>query len=589
MNAVAAPLSRDRALRVAVTAETAALCLLAVGIAAIVALTWATWGNPGRDTGYDLVAGARVAHGNLPYVDFTYYYGPLAPLGVGLFMWIGGVGLNAAVAFGLLLALAAVLLTYALARMVATPAVALIAALIAASAAFAPTNYSFVTPHTYAAPLGIVGLLGCAFGGARYSATAARRWLIAAGLGLAVVLLSRPEFAAAGLAGAALWLLARRRSGAGRAHEVGIFALVSLGLPLAVYAAFAAATSPHRLLFDNLYPQAQLQAGANEVLRLHAPLTATSFVDLAGKTAFYALGAACLVAAGYAIDRRRSLLLPVAAVGILAVAVAAMRSEATRHGLEFVYGWIPAGAAVAAVILAWTAVRGRIRGVADEAALLVVVPLAILAAKDYASFLVDAPRPQPAVYALPLAALFLVALHLGLAGRSRWARGLAIGWLAFIAAATVGLTLKDARAESASIHGPGGTLHAAGADARVFQQTLGAVLGRSKPGDSILVAPQLTWLYTLGERRDPLAQISLLPSALPTVAAQRQAIASLEASGVRLAVIDLRQFPEYGHTSFGGSFDAVLAGWLHRNFHRVAVFSAVGSDHIIDIWARGKQ
>ena len=589
MNVIAVRASRARGLRVAVTAETAALCMLAVAIAAFVALTWATWGNPGRDTGYDLIAGARVAHGDLPYVDFTYYYGPLAPLGVGLFMWVGGVGLNAAVAFGLLLAIAAVLLTYALARIVARPAIALIAALIAASAAFAPTNYSFVTPHTYAAPLGIVGLLGCAFAGTRYSATSARRWLVAAGLGLAVVLLSRPEFGAAGLAGAALWLVARRRSGAGRAHEVGIFTLASLGTPLMVYAAFAAATSVHRLLFENLYPRAQLQAGANEVLRSHAPLTASSFVDLAGKTALYALGAACLVAAGYALERRRGLRLTAAAIGVLCVALAAMRAEATRHGLEYVYGWIPAGAAVAAAILAFAAVRGRIRGLGQEAALLVVVPLAILAAKEYASFFVDAPRPQPAVYALPLAALFLVALHLRLAGRSRWAQRIAIAWLAFIAAATVGLALKDARAESASIHGPGGTLHAATADARVFQQTLDAVRSRSQAGDSILVAPQLTWLYLLSDRRDPLSQISLLPPALPTVAAQRLAIRGLEASGVRLAVIDRRQFPEYGHTSFGGSFDTVLATWLHRNFHRVAVFSAAGSDHVIDIWARGKQ
>ena len=279
----------------------------------IVALTWATWGNPGRDTGYDLVAGARVAHGSLPYVDFTYYYGPLAPLGVGLFMWIGGVGLNAAVAFGLLLAVAAVLLTYALARIVTGPAVALVAALIAAAAAFAPTNYSFVTPHTYAAPLGIVGLLFCALAGSRYSTTGARRWLIAAGLGLAVVLLSRPEFAAAGVIAAALWLIARRRSGAGRAHEAGIFALVSVGLPFVVYAVFAIATSPHRLLFDNLYPQAQLQAGANAVLRSHAPLTLSSFVDLAGKTALYAFGTACLLVAGYAIDRRRRLVYAFAA------------------------------------------------------------------------------------------------------------------------------------------------------------------------------------------------------------------------------------------------------------------------------------
>ena len=58
-----------------------ALGLLFVALAV---LTWGTWGDLGQDTGYDLVAGTRVAHGELPYVDFVYYYGPLAPFVLGL-------------------------------------------------------------------------------------------------------------------------------------------------------------------------------------------------------------------------------------------------------------------------------------------------------------------------------------------------------------------------------------------------------------------------------------------------------------------------------------------------------------------------
>jgi hypothetical protein len=585
MTAVASHVTRARRLRVGVAADTIALGVLLLGVVALVALTWQTWGNPGRDTGYDLVAGARVAHGDLPYLDFVYYYGPLAPLSVGLFAWIGGGVLGSAIALGIVLATAAVLLTYGIARVFATPAVSLLAALTAAAAAFAPTNYSFVMPHTFAAPLGIVGLLGMAFAGARYSQGGARPMLILAGLSLAVVLLSRPEFALAGLAGAAVWLVARRRSGAARRHEVWLFALPALGLPLAVYGAFAAATSPHALVFDNLYPRAQMQAGANDVLKLHAPMTVSSFVDLAGKTLLYALGAGFLVAAGR-LAVRRNVRIVLALCGVLVIAVALDRSEATRHGLEYVYGWIPAGAAAAAVFYGVWALRGRVSGVVAEASVLVAVPLALLAAKEYASFQMDAPHPQPAVYALPLAAVFLVALHMRLAGDNVWARRAAVVWLAFVAAATAGLALKDARAESVVVHGPGGSIRAATADGAVFERTVAAVTAHSQPGAPVLVAPQLTWLYALADRSDPLPQLSLLPSALPTVDAQQKVISELDAARVKLAVIDMRQFPEYGHTFFGGSFDRVLAAWLHQNFHRVAAITAPGSSHVIVIWER---
>src|SRR4051794_34664092 len=90
--------------------HTRALVLSADGIAvaslailgiALVALTWGTWGDLGRDTGYDLVPGSRVAHGQLPYADFPYYYGPIAPFVLGLAAFLGGDGIGPALAVGL--------------------------------------------------------------------------------------------------------------------------------------------------------------------------------------------------------------------------------------------------------------------------------------------------------------------------------------------------------------------------------------------------------------------------------------------------------------------------------------------------------
>jgi hypothetical protein len=56
-------------------AITGSLLLAAI----LVVATWRTWGDLAADTGYDLLAGARLAAGELPYRDYVYYYGPLAP------------------------------------------------------------------------------------------------------------------------------------------------------------------------------------------------------------------------------------------------------------------------------------------------------------------------------------------------------------------------------------------------------------------------------------------------------------------------------------------------------------------------------
>jgi hypothetical protein len=85
-------------------------------------------------------------------------------------------------------------------------------------------------------------------------------------------------------------------------------------------------------------------------------------------------------------------------------------------------------------------------------------------------------------------------------------------------------------------------------------------------------------------------QISLLPGTLPSVGDQRREVAVLRRSGVRLAVIDRHQFPEYGHTSFGESFDRTLAAWIRRSFVHVATITAPGPDgRTLDVWLRGRQ
>ena len=553
--------------------------------AVLTVLTWHTWGDLGRDTGYDLVAGARVAHGQLPYVDFVYYYGPLAPMLLGLAAAIGGAGLAPAIGLGLVIAYAIVLAVYALARTQSGPLGAWLAAAITAGVAFSPTNLSFVLPHSYSATLAVLATLGFLLSLYRAQATGAERWLVCAGACAGLAALTRPEFTAAVALGGALWLWARRHAGVRGVRTAALLIAPAVALPAATYGAFLTSISPHRLLFENLYPVDQLHAAGNAVLRIDAPLTAASFASLGLKLCLYAAGVAVLLLLARALEApgapRRVAGSLLVGGGAAAIILSLLRPETLRYGLEFAYGWIPAGAALATIFLAFRVRRSG--SAADAVALACAAVLTVLAARSYGGFFLHAPRAQAAVYAAPFAAVLLTRLHLSELGRSRAAFALGALWLAFLAVAGAGLALKDARAESGLVAGPGGTLAAPAADAAVYQSAVAWITSHTRPGEPILLAPQLTALYTLSERQDPLPQLSLLPGALPTPQAESTAIATLEKDHVRLVIVDRRPFTEYGHGSFGVTFDRVLAAWIDRNFRHVATLGSPGT-RMLDVW-----
>ena len=165
---------------VAVTDRTV-LIGLGLFVVLLAALTWQTWGDLGSDTGYDLIASQRLADGEIPYRDFPYFYGPLAPALGALVVLIGGSGLAPFIAFGMLLSAAIVGAVYALARVVAGPLSSGLAAAITATVAFAPTNFSFVLPHSQSATIGLLAGVLFLLGASRFAAGGSRGWLWCAG------------------------------------------------------------------------------------------------------------------------------------------------------------------------------------------------------------------------------------------------------------------------------------------------------------------------------------------------------------------------------------------------------------------------
>jgi hypothetical protein len=569
--------TRAQTRAVVLSADGVALMSLAILGVVLAALTWGSWGDIGRDTGYDLVAGSRVAHGQLPYIDFPYYYGPIAPFVLGLAALIGGDGIGSAIAVGLAVSALIVGLTYALARSFVGALGSFLASAIVLGVAVSPTNFSYVLPHAESMTLGIAALLGLLVALARMPVAPTASRLLVAGGAAGIVALSKPELELAALAAAGAWCVSRRLS----LRSVAVLAAPALGIPAAAYGAFLTKVSLHALLFDNLYPAKVLEAGGNRLLRLHAPLTASSLLSQAEHVLLYAGGAAALLAAAWMLERGSTAVrLAVGAVGLAVLLVAFTNLEAVRSALQLAYGWIPGGAAVAAILLA---TRYR-RALQASAGLALAVALAIAGGTTYAAFFLHATRAQTAVYFAPLAAVFLAALHLRALGRSRTAVLLGASWLAFLAVTGLALALKDARADSVVVSGPGGSLKADRADADAYRGALSSVVHLTKPGEAVLFAPQLSALYALSGRADALPDISLLPGMLNGVPEEQQAIARLDAAHVRVIVTDRHSFTEYGQGSFGTTFDRTLATWVARNFERSGTYS--GQSHTLVVWRR---
>jgi hypothetical protein len=573
--ATAGTAARREPIAIAVRADVAALAGIAVLGVLLAFVTWGTWGGLGGDTGYDFVAAARTAQGELPYVDYTYYYGPLAPALLGFAAWLGGASVGTFVAVGLAVAFATTAATYALARTVAGPLGAALAAAIVLPVALGPGQTGFVLPHSAGATLGVLAVvcLLLALG---------RGWAAAAGVAAGLATLTKPEFALAGLVACLTWLLVRRA----RPRQWAVLLAPAVAIPAAVYGFFLTRISLHTLLFENLNPRDFLASAGNVVLRARTPWTPGSFASLGAKLVLYVIGASMLLAAARLLARgggaRRAMLAVLVTAGVSAAVGSILNPDALRHGLELAYGWIPAGVLVVLVVL--------LRRRRDHVSPVVpaVAALTVLAGTTYATFYPYAWKAQMATYALPLAAPLLARLHLRELARTREAALLGAAWLAVLAVAGIGLTVRDARAESGFVRGPGGTLKEQPTLAAAYQHVADAIVARTRPGEPILLAPQMSWLYALTGRADPVREISLLPGMLAGDGQEQAAVARLDAAHVRLAVVDRRSFPEFEHTSFGGSFDRRVDRWIRARFTRVAQFTTGrgAESPRLEIWLR---
>jgi hypothetical protein len=578
-------------IRALLGSEAAAVSVLLLLAAVLAAVAWGTWGDLDSDTGYDLEAGARVASGELPYRDFTYYYGPLSPALNGLFAFVLGPGVSAGVALGLLVTSAILGATYLLARVLVGRAGAFVATAITAGVAFIPDNYSYVLPHTASAPLGTLLLLILLLCAHRFLAMSRDAWLIGMGVAAGLLTLTKPEVTLAAFVSAGVWLALRARRGGRPLRESALFAVPALGTALIVYGFLATQVSLHRLVLENLYPKDFLDAAGNTLVKARMPLTVESFAEVVGRGAAYTVGAALLVLLAVGIERpryRQPLLAALVGAGIVLIACSLAKPDGLRDAFYWIWGWIPVGAVVAVAVCVNRYRRARHSWTAmHQLELLASTALAVVAGTTYASFVFNGWRPQMAVYYAPFAAILIARVHLVELARRHAAFALGLAWVVFVAAAGIGLTLQSAHQETFTVRGPGGSLAETTVSGRVMQDAVNEIVARTTPSERILVGPLLTGLYTLSDRRSASSENALLPGSLVGGDRERQVIDELEQRGTRLVLTDRREFSGYGQGSFGDTFDRELAAWVVRNFDRVASLRSDGDrGHTIDVWWR---
>jgi hypothetical protein len=447
---------------------------------------------------------------------------------------------------------------------------------------------------------------------ARFARGAGRGWLAAAGVGVGLAALTRPEtFGAVALAVGG-WLVVRLLRSRDRAtwRDSAAVVLPALAVAVAGYGAFFAVgafhggLTLHALLREDLFPAGQIRESVSVVYAQLAPMTAASFASLALKVVLYGAGVAAMVAVARILDRPgRWRIVALAALGLAVVAFLAVllgRPDTIRYYLRYAFAWLPAGSALAAAALAWRAVRGRAWGTAAQLELLVAL---LLVGFSYGAYALYVPYPNPAfpqetAYAMPVIATFLAWLHVrvlpasGLAG-ARTLRALGAGWIALLAIACVALLVHDARRETFPVRGPNGTIAATPAEGPAFQGAIDLIERHTRPTEPILLAPQMTALYVMTGRTDPLPQLSLLPGSIDGPAQERAAIRTLDERDVRLAVTDRAPLTRYAKGPFGVGYDRLIGAWLRRDFTHLATVrgTAGGADQprTLDVWLRRTQ
>jgi 4-amino-4-deoxy-L-arabinose transferase-like glycosyltransferase len=213
-------------------------------LACFTLFAWASWGiiggNPMTDIGREVEIPARLVDGQLLYRDAATYYGPLAYYANALALLVFGHHLEVFYTVGLVLALAATLLFYHLAKRLTNARWAALCTLCMLIYCAFGIIFNFILPYSYGAVYATVLCLLAVTTLDYYTCTGRTRWLVAAAIACGLAGLGKQEYGVAVLGGilvgANLYYPQSLRTRVERSVLVFVVAGVSAFLPLALLA-----------------------------------------------------------------------------------------------------------------------------------------------------------------------------------------------------------------------------------------------------------------------------------------------------------------------------------------------------------------
>jgi hypothetical protein len=549
-------------------------------LAVLAALTWRKWGSPEIDPGAELATADMVAHGAMPYRDVRYFYGPLGLGELALAFKVFGTSFTVAFGFGFAQTVAIVGTFYALARHWLRPLMAGLAGAMVLAIAFSGTTFDFVLPHTNSATTGLLAVL-------LELLALTRRRVGLAGLAAGLACLSRPEFAGVAAAVGLAYLIGTARTDGIRAALAPAvrFVAPAIAVPVVVLGWLAAEVGAHRLFLENLWPVDFIRQAGFRSQSYWMPFDVASVAGLLGRALVYGglVGAAIAAMTLWRSPRpgrvprwaqtAAALAAPVLALVVLdGLARAAGAFDGTRASIEtesrhLIIGmsWLPALALATAAVAAWRLVKGRPAPFSDSWAvdLALIAAAALLGLRAYNAF--TAEGSYAPYYAAPLVLVLAVA-HERLGRRLEAARRVAPVAVGAAAAGLAAYALLGLYAhEGGSVHTARGTFVEAAAAAAPLQDLTRRIESTTRPGEPILAAPSDGGIYFMTGRQPALYELMLLPGLLASPADEGAAIARLERTRVRLAVIAARDYGDYGRATFGVDFDRRLGAWLRSH------------------------
>ncbi|MFZ0887344.1 MAG: hypothetical protein WA005_02730 [Candidatus Binataceae bacterium] len=554
--------------------------------------TWAHWGDVQVNCGRELYLPAEILKGKLLYRDLWYQYGPLAPYLQALIFFLFGVHFTCLYVLGLSIALITALLFFALSRRFVPVFPAFVVSFLFLVSGFEPSIFNYVFPYSYAADMGSLLGLGCAYCGICYVLDDGTSMLVLSSLLAGLALACKQEFGLAGYIFLAVALTLRalkHRSFRLLSREV-LFCIPGLAVGILIYAWFVWRLSWRFILQEN-------------------------FV---GPGSFFMrkFGSAYVARWGFRFVPRQVLL--TVAVAMLALGAwfgIALLLRVCFRGRERALRGFNAVVVVASVGLWWlrTAAPLPIRLAVSTAAQVaghLTFPTGTfwLACALLAVYFVRTLRSNGGIYDLAAAALAVYALATGLrlmAWVEPWGYGIYYCGPLFLIFVLILTTLVGLRTRALSdlpalpllnsiftieagllfflwwpapsIPLPArldtdlGAIYTRPEEAALFPRLAGFMKEQRRLGKRVLVLPEATMLYALSGTDAPSRYYELDPGLL-SPEGESKFISEIDRSGVDFILLTNRSYPEYGVPHFGIDYAQTIGRWIDQHYEAVGQF-----------------